>query len=105
MYVRLRDIQVTTQGRLRGFEFRLYVNLPNALVQLPHEAFYVGSINSFQLSSKHHHDLRIPLQDIVGRQSSLKLWSNKEVLFSVLSTQPGQEALVTIGETELVMDK
>lgn len=106
MYARLRDIKVTPQGRRRGFEFRLYVNLPvQAAGGAPHEAFYVGSINSFQLSGAHHHDLRIPLQDIIGRQSSLKLWSNTEVLLSVLSTQSAQETLVTIGEMELVVER
>jgi tyrosinase len=104
VYVRLRDIKLTTHGRLHGFEFRLYVNLPNGVAGgVPHEAFYVGSINSFQLSGKHSHDLRFSLQDIAGKQASLDLWSNTEVLFSVLSTQPAEEPLVSIGAAELVL--
>lgn len=107
LLVRLRDIQVTQKGRESGFEYRLYVNLPNeSAAGAPHETFYVGSINSFQLSGhgEHSKEIRVSLRETIGRQSTRKLWSNSQVLLSIVSTQSTTEPLVTIGTAELVLD-
>jgi tyrosinase len=49
----LYGLRVTEAGRKRGFEYRIYVNLPRKpSIEDKHEDFFVGTINSFQLS--HH---------------------------------------------------
>lgn len=104
--VRLRGVRATALGLKRGFEYRIYVNLPKqAGSQYLHKDHYLGVINSFQLG---HHaiqgtSLTYSLNAIATRQSGTAAWSPSHVNLSLLSDDAEtKDPLVEIESIELL---
>jgi len=101
----LQGFHVTEAGRKLGFEYRIYINLPAApSAEDKHDDFFVGVINSFQLS--HHADERtvlvFPIERLAPALAKRGLWKPDEVNIALVTDETeAKEPLVTIGNVGL----
>ncbi len=102
----IQGIHVTDAGLRRGFEYRIYVNLPQKPVaEAKHDDFFVGVLNSFQLS--HHADsgtvLIFPIEQLAPTLNKLGLWNTNEIKISLITDdKDAKEPLVRIDNVTLV---
>ncbi len=96
----IQGLHITEAGRKRGFEYRIYVNLPKKpSAEDKHDDFFVGIINSFQLS--HHANEETILVFAVDRLAPALakrgLWNPDEVNIALVTDEvQTKEPLVTI---------
>jgi tyrosinase len=98
-------VQPTALGMERGFEYRIYANLPvRRKSDADHDDFYLGVFNSFELShhATHGTTLAFLLSSLAGRQSRKLLWRSLSINLSLISDDTTEtEPLVTIESVRL----
>ena len=103
----LEGVQVTDEGKKRGFEYRIYLNLPTApSAEDKHDDFFVGIISSFKLS--HHTNpnavLVFPIDQLAPALAKRGLWKPDEVNIALINDDKEAKApLVTIKNVGLVV--
>ena len=103
----LAGLHVTDAGRTRGFEYRIYLNLPSKpSTEDKHDDFFVGIINSFQLS--HHVSdqtvLVFPIERLAPALSKRGRWNPDEVKIALITDDKDvKEPLLKIDYAGLVL--
>ena len=103
----LTGLSATPAGIARGVEYRIYLNLPNASDdKLPHQEFYIASINTFALSDPKHQGhgqtLRFSLGRLAQGLAKIRRWTSDQISLSFVSDDAeGGEPMLTINEIEL----
>lgn len=103
----LEGVRATDLGLKRGFEYRVYANLPKQPgSQHQHKDFYLGVINSFQLGhhAKHGTSIVYQISPLAARQAKNSAWSVSELSLSLLSDDNEEkQPLVEIDNVRLMM--
>jgi tyrosinase len=103
----LEGVKATELGLKRGFEYRVYVNLPKQKnIQNQHQDFYLGVINSFQLggNTKDGKSILFKVSPLAESQAKNAAWSSSDVNLSLLSDDNEEEQpLVEIENVKLIL--
>jgi len=104
----LEGVKPTPTGQKRGFEYRLYLNLPPAPKEgLAHRDFYLGVLNSFRLSHDRSDVKRVVfrIDPSASRLAPQGLWNPQALSVSLISDDPTKEPLVEIAAVRLVVER
>ncbi len=103
----LEGVRATDLGRQRGFEYRVYANLPpKPSRKHRHSDFFLGVFNSFQLS--HQADdgavLSFPMSQLAPALAKHGLWTTTGINVSLISDdKETDKPLVTIENVKLIV--
>jgi len=103
----LEGIKATELGLKRGFEYRIYVNLPKQVSSNNQfQNHYIGVINSFQLGqhAKHGTSITYQISSLAEKQSKTASWSTSDVNLSLVSDDNEEkQPLIEIENIKLIM--
>lgn len=103
----LEGVRATDLGRQRGFEYKLYANLPpKPSRKHRHSDFFLGVFNSFQLSDRADYaaDLSFPIAQLAPALAKHGLWTTTGINVSLISDdKETDEPLVTIENVKLIV--
>jgi tyrosinase len=107
--VRFTGVRPTEAGVTRGFEYRVYANLPSGdQKDGRHESHYLGVINSFQLGHHGSHGVTLDfaLNAVALRLGAASKWTPGMVEVSLVNDDTAVGAtLVAIDRIDLVLDE
>lgn len=105
--VALEGVHATDLGLKRGFEYRVYANLPKQPgAQHQHKDFYLGIINSFQLGhhAKQGTSIIFQISPLAARQMKASAWATSSVNLSFISDDTEEkQPLVEIENVRLII--
>ncbi|MCI0668764.1 MAG: tyrosinase family protein [Methylococcaceae bacterium] len=101
----LEGVRATALGRRRGFEYRIYANLPPVPgTEHRHADFFLGVFNSFQLSYQTGDPLSFPVSQLAPALAKQGLWTTAGINVSLISEdKETSKPLVTIENVMLIM--